>query len=90
MVLDGLEPPGRGQQLGLFTSAPSAILPAPDSNHTRQLMHTLDALNRQFGRGTVRPAATVAAAGQPAPWQGKAQHRSLAFTTRLEDLMVVG
>ncbi|NVO29704.1 Y-family DNA polymerase [Hymenobacter lapidiphilus] len=90
VVLDGLEPPGRGQQLSLFAAAPAAILPAPDTGRTQQLMHTLDALNRQFGRGTVRPAATVAAAGQPAPWQGKAQHKSQAYTTRLEDLMVVG
>ncbi|MCR5888356.1 Y-family DNA polymerase [Hymenobacter sp. J193] len=89
VVLDGLEPPGRGQQLSLFTPAAEALVTAPDTGRTQQLMHTLDTLNRRFGRGTVRPAATVVAAGQSAPWQGKAQHKSQAFTTRLEDLMLV-
>ncbi|NVO29702.1 DUF4113 domain-containing protein [Hymenobacter lapidiphilus] len=46
----------------------------------------MHALNREFGRGSLAAAVT---AGQPAPWQGKAQHRSLAFTTRLEELLIV-
>ncbi|WBO86813.1 Y-family DNA polymerase [Hymenobacter yonginensis] len=88
VVLDGLEPPGRGRQLDLF--APAAAAPAPDAGRAQQLMRTLDALNRQFGRGTVRPAATITPAGQPAPWQGNARHRSPAYTTRFEDMLVVG
>ncbi|RFP63415.1 Y-family DNA polymerase [Hymenobacter lapidiphilus] len=97
VVLDGLEPPGRGQQLSLFAPADSvtnrpAATPESDAR-ARQLMQSLDSLNRQFGRGTVRPAASVAppaAPGQPAaPWLGRAEHRSPAFTTRLEDLLVV-
>ena len=90
VVLDGLEPPGRGQQLSLFAPASSPAANSLSDVRAQQLMHTLDALNRQFGRGTVRPAATVTPAGQPAPWQGNARYRSPAFTTRLEDLMVVG
>ncbi|MCR5886671.1 Y-family DNA polymerase [Hymenobacter sp. J193] len=89
VVLDGLEPPGRGQQLSLFAPAAEAPVLAPDAGRARQLMHTLDALNRQFGRGTVRPAATVTAGPQPAPWQGKAQHRSPAYTTRFDELLMV-
>jgi len=52
-------------------------------------MRSLDALNRQFGRGTVRPAAAMTTGDQPAPWQGKAQHRTQAYTTRFDDVMVV-
>ncbi|GAA3943191.1 Y-family DNA polymerase [Hymenobacter algoricola] len=89
VVLDGLEPPCRGQQLDLFSPVSSTVIAPISDDRARKLMHSLDALNRQFGRGTVRPAATVTAAGQPASWQGKAQHKSQAFTTRLEDLMVV-
>ncbi|OWP61707.1 hypothetical protein CDA63_17960 [Hymenobacter amundsenii] len=93
VVLDGLEPPGRGQQLSLFAPAASAVPTLAHNARAQQLMVSLDALNRQFGRGTVRPAASVpppAAAGQPAPWLGRAEHRSPAYTTRLEDLLVVG
>nr|WP_258049168.1 DUF4113 domain-containing protein [Hymenobacter sp. NBH84] len=53
-------------------------------------MHCLDTLNHRFGRGTVRPAAAVAPAGQPTPWQGNARYRSPAYTTRLTDLLLVG
>lgn len=89
VVLDGLEPPGRGQQLGLFDAlATPPSVPVPPAR-TQQLMQCLDALNQRFGRGAVRPAATVAAAGEPTPWQGKFQHRSPAYTTRLEECLVV-
>lgn len=88
VVLDGLEPPGRGQQLDLFAAAQPDVTTVSDSR-AQQLMQSLDSLNRRFGRGAVRPAAAVAAANQPAPWQGKAQHRSPAYTTRLEDLLLI-
>ncbi|TYZ12706.1 Y-family DNA polymerase [Hymenobacter lutimineralis] len=89
VVLDGLEPPGRGQQLSLFGAADDIIIPPADTGRTHQLMHTLDTLNRRFGRGTVRAAATAVAGAQPAPWQGKAQHRSPAYTTRFDDMLIV-
>ncbi|WP_460500103.1 DinB/UmuC family translesion DNA polymerase, partial [Hymenobacter agri] len=97
VVLDGLEPPGTGQQLSLFDS------PAPIPNKREEkslqaerpgLMASLDALNQRFGRGTVRVASAVlppATGGRPvrAPWEGKAQWCSPAYTTRLEDLLIV-
>jgi DNA polymerase V len=60
-------------------------------------MASLDALNQRFGRGTVRlatalptPAEPAATGGNNRPvWEGKAQWRSPAFTTRLEDLLLV-
>lgn len=99
VVLDGLEPPGTGQQLDLFSPAaplgqtqnPAHLPQRPD------LMARLDALNERFGRGTVRVAAALPGPGHlvPAgksnrpPWESKAQWRSPAFTTRLEDLLIV-
>lgn len=100
VVLDGLEPPGTGQQLDLFAPAAAPlVLPEKPALLTRRpnLMASLDALNERFGRGTVRVATAVPAPKQLAPagpasrlpWEGKAQWRSPAFTTRLEDLLVV-
>ncbi|SMB79438.1 DNA-directed DNA polymerase [Hymenobacter roseosalivarius DSM 11622] len=100
VVLDGLEPPGTGQQLDLFAAAPALAKPVEQPALVTQrpgLMASLDALNQRFGRGTVRIATAVPAPGHsattsghhPPPWAGKAQWRSPCFTTRLEDLMVV-
>jgi DNA polymerase V len=93
VVLDGLEPPTTGQQLGLFAPAVAApAAPAPPAQADRpQLMATLDELNARFGRGTVRLGSTVpqGPAGVRPPWQGQAQWQSPAFTTRLEDLLTV-
>ena len=91
VVLDGLEPPDAGQQLDLF--APAAALQDRPLSPTLLpqrpgLMASLDALNERFGRNTVRLATAVPAIGAP-PWESKAQWRSPAFTTRLEDLLVV-
>ena len=57
-------------------------------------MASLDALNQCFGRGTVRLASAVLPPAPKdkavrAPWEGQACWRSLAFTTRLEDLLIV-
>lgn len=83
VVLDGLEPAGQAQ-LGLFDTAPV-------SEKRTRLMAELDALNRRFGKGTVRLAATVLAPGQVvAPWEGQSQWRTPQYTTRLEDLLLVG
>ncbi|NML67931.1 Y-family DNA polymerase [Hymenobacter sp. RP-2-7] len=96
VVLDGLEPPSSGQQLGLF-AAPAAVVvpPAPVLVTKRaDLMAQVDALNARYGRGTVRlgstvPALAVMAGHTRAPWQGQAHWQSPAFTTRLEDLLTV-
>jgi len=87
VVLAGLEPPG-GQQLGLFEAAVAAK-PVVMEPRGAQLMATLDGLNERFGRGTVRLAAALGPRGGPAPWQGQAAWRTPAYTTRLEDLLVV-
>jgi DNA polymerase V len=47
VVLDGLEPPSMGQQLGLFGPVvPEATAPMPIRIDQPQLMDTLDALTR--------------------------------------------
>jgi DNA polymerase V len=92
VVLDGLEPPTTGQQLGLFApAAPVAEVIAKVSADRPQLMATLDGLNARFGRGTVRLGSAVPTTlvGGRAPWQGQAKWQSGAFTTRLEDLLTV-
>ena len=100
VALDGLEPPTTSQQLTLFgaTSAPIKENKREEISADRpRLMASLDALNERFGRGTVRLASAVLPPGPPAPvgraarppWEGKAQWCSPAFTTRLEDLLLV-
>lgn len=103
VVLDGLEPPGTGPQLTLFGPSPTPAHPANEREEktlaTRRpgLMARLDALNQRFGRGTVRLATALPAPAHVGPagssrrpaWEGKAQWRSPAFTTRLEDLLRV-
>ena len=84
VVLDGLEPLGRGQQLALFDPpAPfqliflsAAAAPRPAAQAER-LMAQLDALNARFGRGTVQLASATIAPGnllprsavRPHPWK---------------------
>ena len=83
VILDGLEPEGQ-TQLTLFEAAPI-------SEKRIRLMAELDALNRRFGKGTVKLAATALAPGQlHAPWEGQAQWRTPQYTTRLEDFLLVG
>jgi DNA polymerase V len=83
VILNGLEPAGQ-TQLTLFEAAPI-------SEKRTRLMAELDALNRRFGKGTVKLAATTLASGQRvAPWEGQAQWRTPQYTTRLEDFLVVG
>lgn len=82
VILDGLEPEGQ-PQLTLFE-------PAPVSEKRAKLMAELDALNRRFGKGTVKLAALVLPPSQArAPWEGQAQWRTPQYTTRLEDLLLV-
>lgn len=92
VVLAGLEPPGRGQQLGLFGAEP--VVPAagtvPAAAPGAALMAALDGLNERFGRGTVQLAAALGPAGGGLPpWQGQAAWRTPAYTTRLADLLQV-
>lgn len=96
VVLDGLEPPSSGQQLGLFAAPAAVVVPAAPALVTKraELMAQVDALNARYGRGTVRlgsavPAPAVMAGHTRPPWQGQAQWQSPAFTTRLEDLLKV-
>jgi DNA polymerase V len=89
VVLAGLEPPG-GQQLGLFDAAtPHAAAPTANGQGAK-LMTALDGLNGRFGRGTVQLAAALGPkGGGPVPWKRQAAWRTPAYTTRLEDLMMV-
>jgi len=103
VVLDGLEPPSTGQQLSLFSPPPTTAQPENEREEKTArvsrpgLMASLDALNQRFGRGTVRLATALPVPAVPAvtgsssrpAWEGKAQWRSPAFTTRLEDLLLV-
>jgi DNA polymerase V len=92
VVLDGLEPPTKGQQLGLFAPAALVVEAAAKVSAGRpQLMATLDELNARFGRGTVRLGSAVPTTlvNGRAPWQGQAKWQSGAFTTRREDLLTV-
>jgi DNA polymerase V len=103
VVLDGLEPPGTGQQLSLFNPSPTTAQLGNKGEEKSppvsrpSLMASLDALNQRFGRGTVRLATALPTPAEPATiggsnrpvWEGKAQWRSPAFTTRLEDLLLV-
>jgi len=89
VVLDGLEPPSTGQQLGLFETATPLAVATPMlvvPTERPQLMATLDGLNSRFGRGTVRLGSAVP---QGAPWAGQAKWQSGAFTTRLEDVLTL-
>lgn len=96
VALDGLEPPTTGQQLTLFGPPPiqNKREEKPLTADRPALMVSLDALNARFGRGTVRLASAVlppAAGGKAAraPRAGKARWCSPAFTTRLEDSLIV-
>ncbi|GAA3932613.1 DUF4113 domain-containing protein [Hymenobacter algoricola] len=82
VILEGLEPAGQAQ-LSLFE-------PGLVSEKRAKLMAELDRLNRRFGKGTVQLAALLLAPGQQAPWLGQAQWRTPQYTTRLEDLLLVG
>ena len=89
VVLAGLEPPG-GQQLGLFEATPLRAAGTPATGQGTRLMTALDGLNERFGRGTVQLAAALGPKSSgPVPWQGQAAWRTPAYTTRLEDLLMV-
>ncbi|MEK8088723.1 DUF4113 domain-containing protein [Thermithiobacillus plumbiphilus] len=57
--------------------APGHWLAAPEDPKRQQLMHTLDGINAQFGRATLR----FAAEGLAQPWAMRASRRSPRYTT---------
>jgi len=79
VVFDGLETAGQ-QQLGLFTM--------PNRGEARaRLMLDLDRLNQRLGSGTVGFAAALPSKGEPqAPWLGKTNFKSNAYTTDWNEL----
>ena len=82
-VLDGLEPAGQAP-LPLFGAGVV-------SEKQSRLMTELDALNRRFGKGPGQLAVTPRPLGPArAPREGQAQWRTPPYTTRLEDLRLVG
>ena len=81
VFLDALEKTG-GMQLGLFADA--------DTDRQRALMQAVDRINGDWGRDTVRFAATGARHPRGAPWSMKQDMRSPCYTTRWRDLKRVG
>lgn len=79
VILDGLETAGQ-QQLNLFATTNHGEVRA-------KLLADVDKLNRRFGVGTVGFAAALATQGKlRAPWLGKADFRSAAYTTSWDEL----
>jgi len=81
VFLDALEKTGH-MQLSLFANA--------DMDRSRALMKAVDHINRDWGRDTVRFAATGARRPSGAPWSMKQDMRSPCYTTRWRDLKRVG
>jgi DNA polymerase V len=82
VILDGLETAGQ-QQLNLFATTNHGEVRA-------KLLADIDALNRRYGAGTVGFAAALAAQGSlRAPWLGKAEFRSAAYTTNWNELWAI-
>ncbi|MGC0155403.1 Y-family DNA polymerase [Chromobacterium vaccinii] len=63
----------------------SDLFAAPLDPRRQHLMKTLDAISRQFGRGTVR----LASEDMTDRWQMRQDVRSPRYTTRLDELLVV-
>lgn len=63
----------------------SDLFAAPPDPRRERLMQTMDAITRQFGRGTVR----LAAEDMTQRWQMRQDVRSPRYTTRLDELLVV-
>lgn len=67
------------------TMAQPSLFADPDDDRGRQLMDTIDVINRRWGRGTLRSAAE----GMKKPWQMKRQRLSAAYTTDWKGLPLV-
>ncbi len=66
-----------------------ALIGALDREKSGRLMEALDACNRKLGRGVVLPAA-AGLARQNKAWVTKFEMRSPRYTTRLEEVPVIG
>jgi DNA polymerase V len=66
-----------------------ALIGALDREKSGRLMEALDACNRKLGRGVVFPAA-AGIARQKKAWVTKFDMRSPRYTTRLEEVPVIG
>ncbi|MGO4677758.1 DUF4113 domain-containing protein [Bosea sp. 2YAB26] len=66
-----------------------ALIGALDREKSGRLMEALDACNKMYGRGVVFPAAAGIGRQQKA-WVTKFEMRSPRYTTRLEEVPVVG
>ena len=66
-----------------------ALIGALDREKSARLMEALDACNRKLGRGVVFPAA-AGIASQKKAWVTKFDMRSPRYTTRLDEVPVVG
>jgi len=57
-----------------------------------RLMRAMDAVNDRFGKGTLTVASkgVYRASEPPTPWQMKQNRRSPRYTTRWDELIVVG
>lgn len=83
----------RYQKAGVWLSALSPanqiqrdlFINPQDQEKARKLMTVVDALNQQFGAGTIR----CAAAGLQRSWQTRMQQRSPRYTTRWDELLQV-
>lgn len=67
------------------TDTPRDLVPTADPIRSEKLMAALDAVNKRFGSGTLRPGGIR----QVTPWSTRAANRSPRYTTRLSDLMEV-
>ena len=63
-----------------------ALFDVADSARSQQLMATVDQINARMGRGTLR----FGTEGFRQPWAMRQAHRSPAYTTRWEEVPVVG
>lgn len=80
VMLLGLAP-ASSRQLSLLDLSPE------ERERQRGLMSALDAVNRRFGRGTLRYAITTA---PDRPWHMRQRRRSPRYTTNWEELLRVG
>lgn len=80
VMLLGLAP-ASGRQISLLAPAPE------ERQRQRALMSTLDAVNRRFGRGSLRYAITAA---PDRPWHMRQSRRSPRYTTNWDELPRVG
>lgn len=78
VILDGLEPAGH-QQLSLFE-------PTNKGEARDRLMQELDRLNGRYGAGVISFASALVRRGERAPWAGREEYRSPAYTTNWDEL----